>query len=258
MPDLSNNNSFIPKRGPVNKKRQGPASRPVYVFTIVSYILMFSTLIATGGVYFYGKVVDKQLNNEIAALNTEISSFSESEMQRVLEFDLRLTQASNRLNNSVSVASVFEALEDATIATVKVAALDLIRENDERFILSAEIETDSFDSTIFQRGVYQRNQTISEVNISALQNGSAFSLADGEPVEQNTSGALVTFIAELNVPLSSVPYVANPVPETQLPIIITEPTGEVPESVLEGESQAEDLGEEEPALDSAAVNNENI
>lgn len=246
MPDLSNNNSFIPKRGPVNKKRQGPASRPVYVFTIISYVLMFATLIATGGVYFYGKVVDKQLSNEVAALNTEISSFSESEMQRVLQFDLRLTQAADRLNNSVSVASVFEALEDATIDTVKVATLDLVREADDQFILEAAIETDSFDSTIFQRGVYQRNQTISQVNISALQNGAASSLADGGETQTADGRPLITFIAELNVPLTSVPYVANPQPIESLPIIITEPSTEEPEV----------LGEEEPALE--ATNNENI
>ncbi len=244
MPDLSNNNSFIPKRGPVNKKKQGAASRPVYVFTIISYILMFSTLIATGGVYFYGKVVDKQLSNEVAALNTAISSFSESDMQRVLEFDLRLSQAEDRLSHSVSVASVFDALESATIDTVQVASLDLKREKDEQFILAATIETDSFDSTIFQRGVYQRNQTISNVAITSLQNGNTSNLIDKNNTFDNSIPE-ITFIAELNVPLTAVPYVANQAPILTSPIIITEPALDIATTT-------------EETADTETVNNENI
>ncbi len=245
MPDLSNNNSFIPKRGPVNKKKQGAASRPVYVFTIISYILMFSTLIATGGVYFYGKVVDKQLSNEVTALNTAISSFSESDMQRVLEFDLRLSQAENRLSHSVSVASVFDALESATIDTVQVASLDLKREKDEQFILAATIETDSFDSTIFQRGVYQRNQTISNVAITSLQNGNTSNLIDKKDNTFDNSIPEITFIAELNVPLTAVPYVANQAPILTSPIIITEPALDTATAT-------------EETADAETVNNENI
>jgi hypothetical protein len=170
MPDLSNNNSFIPKRGPVDKKKNRVTSRPVYVFTLISYILMFATLIAVAGSYFYSKVVDQNLQQEIALLNAEISSFSESDMQKVLDFDSRLIQAADRLNNSVSVASVFDALEAATIDTVQISTLDLVREADDQFVLSAAIATDSFDSTIFQRGVYQRNQTISDIEITTLSN----------------------------------------------------------------------------------------
>lgn len=244
MPDLSNNNSFIPKRGPVNNKKQGVASRPVYVFTIISYILMFSTLIATGGVYFYGKVVDRQLSNEVASLNNAISSFSESDMQRVLEFDLRLSQAEDRLSHSVSVASVFDALESATIDTVQVASLDLKREKDEQFILAATIETDSFDSTIFQRGVYQRNQTISNVAITSLQNGNNSNLIDKNSTFDNSIPE-ITFIAELNVPLTAVPYVANQSPILTSPIIITEPALDIATAT-------------EETVDTETVNNENI
>lgn len=238
MPDLSNNNSFIPKRGPVNKRRPGSTSRPVYVFTIISYVLMFATLIATAGVYFYGRLIDKQLANEVAALNIEISSFSESDMQQVLEFDARLKQAKERLDNSVSVASVFDALEKATINSVQVVLLDLTREKDEQFILNATVETDSFDSTIFQRGIYQRNQTISNVAILDLQNVKNTQADATQPV---------SFIAKLNVPLSAVPYVVNQTPVFSAPIIITEPA-------IEGE--AEML--EDETVPSEANNNENI
>lgn len=203
MADLSNN-SFIPKRGPVKRSR-GSASRQVYVFTLISYVLMFATLLATGSVYLYSKYVDKQLENEVAALNTEINSFSEADMQQVIEFDRRLGQAYERLNNSVSIVSVFDALEAATIDTVQVKALNIVREKDEKLVIKASVETDSFDSTIFQRGVFKRNQTIDSVTILNVQDTA--NNESGEGTESSKS--LVTFTAQLEVPLSSVLYEGN-------------------------------------------------
>lgn len=227
MADLLSN-SFIPKRGPVKRNRE-TASRQVYFFTIISYVLMFATLLAAGSVYLYAKYIDRQLENEVAALNSEINSFSEADMQQVIEFDRRLSQAHNRLNNSVSIVSVFDALEAATIDTVKIVSLDLNREKDEKFILSASIETDSFDSTIFQRGVYKRNQIIDSVLISGVQSASKESDSDGKSA---SSRPLITFTAELEVPLSAVPYVDNinqvrpdPITEPVLEQVINEDVG---------------------------------
>lgn len=239
MADLSNS-SFIPKRGPANKRKRAGGSKHVYVFTLVSYILMFSTLLATGGVYLYSNYVDQQLENEVSALNTEISSFSKADMQKVMDFDLRLSQAYTRLNNSVSLVSVFESLEAATIDSVQIISLNLDRENDEKFILSAVIETDSFDSTIFQRGVYGRNQTIDSVLISGIETSNVEKLGVDKNEDQGESTeSVVSFTAELEVPLSAVPYVPTKAAETQ-PITIIEPADEtVLESTIEVESVSE-------------------
>lgn len=209
MADLSNN-SFIPKRGPVKRIRNS-ASRQVYVFTIFSYVLMFSTLLATGGVYFYSKYVDKQKENEIALLNKEIDTFNETDMKKVIDFDNRLNQAYGRLDKSVSIVSVFEAIEDATIDTVQIDSLELKREKDDKFILSASVITDSFDSTMFQRSVYKRNQIIESVVISDVQaiGKSNESSEENKNVETNDDDTVMKFKAELEIPLSSVPYVVG-------------------------------------------------
>ncbi|MCD5381001.1 MAG: hypothetical protein LR008_00310 [Candidatus Pacebacteria bacterium] len=235
MPDLSNN-SFIPKRGPANKKKRRAPSRPIYVFTILSYVLMFATLIASAGVYLYGNYIDQQMNDAVTALNTEIGSFEESDMQRVLEFDLRLTQAYGRLDNSVSIVSVFDALEAATVDTVQVVSLNMKRKGDEIFVLEAAIATDNFDSTIFQRGVYQRNQTISNVVISDIQNSIVSNTINPQEDSSGVQSDVINFKATLEVPLSSVPYVVS-VGQSQ-PIVITQPTIELPEpesELIDGE-----------------------
>jgi hypothetical protein len=210
MTDPSNS-SFIPKRGPATQKRR-VVSRQVYIFTIGSYILLFATLLASGGVFLFDRYVDKQFEESVAELNSAIAAFSETDMQRVLDFDSRLSQAAGRLDASVSMVSVFEALEDATIDTVQVDGLTIVRDNDSKYVLEAAINTDSFDSTIFQRGVYKRNSSISSVEVSDVKKSPPsdnVSEEDQVAAARETALPLVTFSAVLEIPVSEVPYTVN-------------------------------------------------
>jgi len=203
----SSDNSFIPKRGAAKRKQVG-GSRQIYIFSYISYILMFATLLAAGGVYLYGQYINSQLDAEIATLNSEIGSFSQADMERVTQFNLRLVQAQDRLDNSVSVASVFQALQAATIDTVQIESLEMKREGDDMFVLNAIVQTDTFDSTIFQRGVYLRNGTIQDVLISEVQN--VIATESNQVGEVTDTKDVVSFQALLEIPLSDVPAV----PET--------------------------------------------
>ncbi len=252
MPDLSNS-SFIPKQGPT-KKRRGQATRQVYVFTIISYVMIFSTLLAVGGVYFYSEYIERQRDNEIAALDAAINSYSESDMQKVLEFDHRLNQASSRLSNSASIVSVLESLEDAVIETVQIESLEMTRQGDELFDLSAKIKTDSFDSTMFQRGVLQRGKpTIETVVLSDLHRQTV------NNEESATKETTVSFLAKITVPLSVVPNLAGAsvAEETPQPITITVDDSETP--TLNAVEEIKDPGDETVIYEAtASINSDDI
>ncbi|MCB9818405.1 hypothetical protein H6787_02860 [Candidatus Nomurabacteria bacterium] len=237
MADLSNS-SFIPKRGPVKQKKRS-SSRKVYIFTLVSYTLMFATLLGAGGVYLYSNYIDRLLETEVTNLYSEIRSFDEAQMLNVQDFNARLSQASDRIDNSVSVGSIFSALEAATIGTVKIDSLSLVREFDEKFLLNASIQTDSFDSTIFQRGVFTRNNevvtsvAINNLRASGLGGGLAVSEEDGDEYT-----APVTFDVELEIPISTVPYTV--IEDIAQPLTITEP-----EAVFTDGEQVDSLEDDE-------------
>lgn len=199
----SSDNSFIPKRGTA-KRKQVSGKRQVFIFTYISYILTFAALLSAAGVYFYAQYIDSQLDAEIQALNAEIGSFSQADMERVTKFDLRLTQAQGRLENSVSIVSVFEALQAATIDTVQIESLKIERELDDKFVIEATVQTDSFDSTIFQRGVFLRNSQVQGVEIAQLQNSIA---AEGDSADDSAAASkpVVSFQALLDIPLANVP-----------------------------------------------------
>ena len=203
----SSNESFIPKRGEAKSSRRKQKSQ-VYLFTIVSYVLIFATLLAAGAVFLYGKYIDAQLEQSIAALNQEVSSFNEADMKQVQDFHGRLSQAEVRLNNSASVVSVLEAIEAATIGTVKFTSFSLKREADSHYLVEAKVETDTFDSSLFQRGVLERSDAVVEsIEIENLQLRGD-SAASNDDVFAEQAFTQIGFGTEITVPLSAVPYVA--------------------------------------------------
>lgn len=235
----SSDNSFIPKRG-ASKRKQAGGSRRFYIFTYISYILMFATLLSSGGVYLYAQYTTNQLDLAIASLNSEIGSFSQADMERVTQFNLRLSQAQNRLENSTSVTSVFEALQAATVDTVQIDSLTMAREDDDRLVIDAVIETDSFDSTIFQRGVFLRNGTIQEVEIADVKNTI---LNEGDVMTQKSNSRPgVSFQALLSIPLEEIP--ADPQSYQSQQVEMIDANTEILEEETVSEAQPENLNED--------------
>jgi hypothetical protein len=199
MPN-SPSSSFIPKQGPARHSRQ-VVSRQVHLFTVISYILFFSALAGSVAVFLYHKYTKNQLDAEVVALSNEIGSFSDVKMEQVRSFNMRLNQAADRIGNSVSTVAVLEALEDATVQSVGIDTLEMERVGDETYVVTAEITTNTFDSSLFQRGVYERSPIVESVTIEDLGLAGQEEDDEGAVLEKG-----VTFKAELFVPLNGVPY----------------------------------------------------
>lgn len=198
MPGSSQDTSFIPKNN-TNRRKRTTQRGNIFVLTIISYVTFFAALVGAAGVFFYERYVHGQFQTEVVAMNTEVASFREADMQRVLNFDQRLQKAHNRIQSSVSIASLFDALEAATVGSVRFSTFELTREADTSLVVEAEIRTNSFDSSLFQRGVFERNQVIDAVEIEDL------TVAD-ESTESGLVLKNVSFLAKLSVPLTAVPY----------------------------------------------------
>jgi hypothetical protein len=196
MPNTPNA-SFIPKQGPVRKVRQ-TASRQVHFLTIVSYVLFVSTLVASGGVFLYNRHLESRLASEVEKLDATTGGFSDADMNTVREFNIRLHQAQSRLDKSISLVTVLGALEEVTLKAAQITELTIKREGDVQVAVDAKVNTDSFDSSLFQRGVYERNSVTKDVKISDL------TLEQAAAEEGGTPG--ISFVTKIVVPISDIPY----------------------------------------------------
>lgn len=227
MQGSSQSSSFIPKRNPIKKTRK-VVSRRIYTVTIVSYVLLFSTLIAAAGVFMYKLYATRQLNEEVAALSDEINRFDNSELKRVKDFDARLTLVADRVTRNVSIASLFTALENATIGTVSFDSLSLERNQDADVTVNAAIRTDTFDSSMFQRGIFKQNPIVSGVVVGNLQKGGLLvderdGVVNRNQITDGLNTEVVTFDATISVGLDAIPYEPNRGTDATLTETLPEP-----------------------------------
>jgi hypothetical protein len=193
MPD-SPESSFIPKRNPVKQVRSA-MSRQMYVFSIVSSALLIAALLSAAGVFVYKEYTERVLASSARELSDAAVVFNERDMRRVVALDERLKAAQRLTNRSVSVRSVLELLETGTINTFQINDLSLSRVGDGPLTLKANFTTDSFDSVLFQRSVYE---------------GGRFASVDLKEVEIKRDEQTVILSAELTVDGEAVPYTPTP------------------------------------------------
>ena len=239
MPDPANT-SFIPKRNPTKKSNHSNSPR-IFIGTLIVQILFFAVLIAALGVFAYERKLNNDLDKEVIALNNAISSFSEEDMQKIINIDTRLAQAKNRLTHTASIYSLFTAIEAATVESIQIKNLELKRLDDTNLTIESEMIADSFDSVLFQRGVLKRDNKLVVTNISdvALQ-GSVIETKDKiiKKLNVEPEDVTVSFKAELSIDTNLIPHtptnVQNESPSSE---VVTE----IPNSEIINSTESEPL-----------------
>jgi hypothetical protein len=204
--------SFIPKYNPAKATRRA-ATKKVYLFTVLSYVILFATLAAVGGLFFYSRLTTTELAAVIQEYNKKTAQFDVAAMDSVIEANERLRQTRELLQKTISIPTTLAILEAATIDTVQFESLTLRREDENRIQIETEIETDSFDSVLFQRSVYEKAESIAGITVSDVTiNLNAGSGEEDAPRETRVQfSALFEFPSErLSVRATSTPSVVEP------------------------------------------------
>jgi hypothetical protein len=109
--------SFIPKK-PILKESTVSA-RPISIFLIVSLFILFTVLLATGGLYFYKGIVVKKIAGMENTLNLAKNRFEPSKITELQIFDKRLRASSEILAKHFTIIPIFNALEQITMKSVR-------------------------------------------------------------------------------------------------------------------------------------------
>lgn len=213
MADLSTP-SFIPKQNPVKNTRR-VASRQVYILNLVSYLLLISALIAVVALFAYDRYTQTALANEIESLNKEISDFNVEDMESLVDLNEQLTAAQNLLDKNLSLRAVLAIVEDATIDTIQFKTLKFTRVSDGDIKLDATVDTDSFDSVLFQREVYEKAEKLKSVELEGVKIMLASSVEGAESTENSVSFSALFTLGPgevLYAPSSGTTRTASPAP----------------------------------------------
>src|SRR3989344_3107791 len=116
--------SFIPKRPVIEERAVG--SKPISIFTVVAIFALFTTLLASGGLYFYLGVLAKSIVNMQNDLDLAKNRFEPAKIAEMQVLDRRLNASTEVLSRHIAVTPIFEALQDITMKTVRYTKFDYI------------------------------------------------------------------------------------------------------------------------------------
>ncbi len=109
--------SFIPKKPMIPETVA--SSRPISIFLIISLFILFTVLIATGGLYFYKISATKNIATMENTLKLAQNRFEPSKITELQVLDKRLRASSEILANHIAVTPIFTALEVLTMKSVR-------------------------------------------------------------------------------------------------------------------------------------------
>jgi hypothetical protein len=109
--------SFIPKK-PIVNERTAP-TRSVGILFVISFFILITVLVATGGLYLYKSYLKKQIDSMQVSLTTAQNSFEPSKITELQTLDKRLDAATEILKNHINITPIFDALEQLTMKTVR-------------------------------------------------------------------------------------------------------------------------------------------
>ena len=109
--------SFIPKK-PILKEN-ATYVRSVSIFLVISILILFTVLIATGGFYFYKGILAKKITDMENTLNLASNRFEPSKITELQNFDKRLISSSEILSKHITIIPIFNALEQLTMKSVR-------------------------------------------------------------------------------------------------------------------------------------------
>ncbi len=95
------------------------ATRPVGFLVAISVLILFTVLLATGGLYFYKGVLTKKITYQQDQLKQNKTRLESTKIAELQTLDKRLKAASEILSNHVAISPIFQALSEVTMKTVR-------------------------------------------------------------------------------------------------------------------------------------------
>lgn len=202
--EKSQGTSFIPK-SPVRAPQKVRGKKRVFIFTYITFVFFFGTLLATAGIFIWSVTIDNQLDVQKNNLAIERESFDNAQLEKVRELEARMNIAFGLLDAHVSVHSIFEALEEATLRSIQITGFEYIKDINNTLILTMEVNASNFNSSLYQREVFSKDSilagaTISEVIFTDSVSSGNILLSSQEAVTYQITKELST---------SEIPYVPN-------------------------------------------------
>jgi hypothetical protein len=160
--------SFIPKK-PIIEER-AVATQPIGFLLVISIFILFTVLLASGGLYFYKYTTEKNIAQMESDLNIAKNRFEPSKIIQLQTLDRRLKDSSDILSKHVAVSPIFKILQDLTMKSVRYTKFSYSIGEDKAAKLSVKMSGQAigYRSIALQSDLFTQNKQIIDPVFSNL------------------------------------------------------------------------------------------
>lgn len=220
--DVTPSGSFIPKRNS-QPKPSVRSNKRIYLFSYLSYIVFFGTLLSVIGIYLLNQQAERKLEDSIVAVEQARTSFNQEQISAIVDFEERLNVAQELINTQLSVSELLGLLEGVVLRSVQLNTFSYTKNDAGGPLMSVSAVADDFDSVLFQRMTLAEDEVFATAAVSGVAFGSvANELGDGSAAASvRTDSEAVTFTISKYFTAEEIGYgelpVAVPAPEAATP-----------------------------------------
>lgn len=109
--------SFIPKK-PIIEERE-TSTRSVGFLAVISIFILFAVSLSTGALFFYQKILERNITQLESNLNLAKSRFEPTRITELQVLDKRLRSSTEILSKHIAITPIFEILQAVTMKTVR-------------------------------------------------------------------------------------------------------------------------------------------
>lgn|SRR3989338_2533724 len=160
--------SFIPKK-PMVAERAIPA-RSVGIVTVIAFFLLFTVLLATGGIYFYKGILGKNIAAMQNQLEVAKNRFEPEKITELELLDRRLRASTEILSRHISVSPIFQALSAVTMKTVRYTSFNYVLgdKEDAKVLIKMSGEAVGYRSVALQSDLFANDKNLIDPIFSNL------------------------------------------------------------------------------------------
>ena len=158
--------SFIPKKPMIEESRT--TATPVGFLTILSIFIFFTMILASGGLFFYKNILERNVVSMEDTLTKAKARFEPETIVRIQTTDKRLKSATAVLSKHVAVTPIFEALQALTMKTIRYTKFSYKGEEDGKVAVQMQGVAIGYRSIALQSDLFAKNKYIIDPIFSNL------------------------------------------------------------------------------------------
>ena len=157
--------SFIPKK---NYAKKNTKNNYVGLSLSISAFIFVIAIASSAGVFFYKGFLNSEIENKKIILEKEKGNLDLALIQKLSLFDKRSKVATEILNKHISLAHLFNFLEENTLKEIMFNRLDFEATPKEGYLLELEGKANSYEAVAVQSDVFGSNKDIIDPIFSDL------------------------------------------------------------------------------------------